>query len=67
MSAGVPMRRAAMTEAMPTHGWEQKLTEAAMGHASEPDQIGLVATFYASELSSYMTGTVAEVTGGRDM
>jgi 3-oxoacyl-[acyl-carrier protein] reductase len=56
-----------MTEAMSAHVWEQKLAEVPMGRAGEPDEIASVALFYASDLSSYMTGTVAEVTGGRYM
>jgi 3-oxoacyl-[acyl-carrier protein] reductase len=59
--------RTAMTEAMPPHVWEQKLAEVPMQRAGEPEEIASVALFYASELSSYMTGTVAEVTGGRYM
>jgi 3-oxoacyl-[acyl-carrier protein] reductase len=59
--------RTAMTEAMPAHVWEQKLAEVPMRRAGEPDEIASVALFYASDLSSYMTGTVSEVTGGRYM
>ncbi|MBB3606475.1 3-oxoacyl-[acyl-carrier protein] reductase [Mycolicibacterium sp. BK556] len=59
--------RTAMTEAMPVHVWDQKLAEVPMQRAGEPDEIASVALFYASDLSSYMTGTVAEVTGGRYM
>ena len=59
--------RTAMTEAMPAHVWEQKLAEVPMQRPGEPDEIASVALFYASDLSSYMTGTVAEVTGGRYM
>ena len=59
--------RTAMTEAMPQNVWEQKLAEVPMQRAGEPDEIASVALFYASDLSSYMTGTVAEVTGGRYM
>jgi 3-oxoacyl-[acyl-carrier protein] reductase len=54
-----------MTEAMPAHVWEQRARE--MQRVGEPDEIASVALFYASDLSSYMTGTVAEVTGGRYM
>ena len=56
-----------MTEAMPQQVWDQKLTEVPMGRAGEPGEIANVALFFASDLSSYMTGTVAEVTGGRYM
>lgn len=56
-----------MTEAMPARVWEQKLAEVPMGRAGEPDEIALVALFFASNLSSDMIATVAEVTGGRDM
>jgi 3-oxoacyl-[acyl-carrier protein] reductase len=57
--------RSAMTEAMPQHIWDQKLAEVPMGRAGEPSEVAKVALFLASDLSSYMTGTVLEVTGGR--
>lgn len=57
--------RSAMTEAMPQRIWDAKLAEVPMGRAGEPAEIASVALFLASELSSYMTGTVLEVTGGR--
>jgi len=59
--------RTAMTEAMPDEAWQQKMADIPMGRAGEPDEVAKVALFYASDLSSYMTGTVAEVTGGRLM
>jgi len=59
--------RTAMTEAMPDDAWQQKMADIPMGRAGEPDEVAKVALFYASDLSSYMTGTVAEVTGGRLM
>ena len=59
--------RTAMTEAMPQKAWDQKMAEIPMQRAGEPDEVASVALFYASDLSSYMTGTVAEVTGGRYM
>ena len=59
--------RSAMTEAMPQHIWEQKVAEVPMGRAGEPFEVANVALFLASGLSSYMTGTVLEVTGGRFM
>ncbi|MGB8389711.1 3-oxoacyl-ACP reductase FabG [Mycobacterium sp.] len=59
--------RSAMTEAMPQRIWDQKVAEVPMGRAGEPSEVADVALFLASDLSSYMTGTVLEVTGGRFM
>jgi 3-oxoacyl-[acyl-carrier protein] reductase len=59
--------RSAMSEAMPQKVWDQKMAEIPMGRAGEPAEIAAVALFYGSDMSSYMTGTVAEVTGGRFM
>ncbi len=59
--------RSAMTEAMPERIWEQKVAEVPMGRAGEPAEVAGVALFLASDLSSYMTGTALEVTGGRFM
>jgi 3-oxoacyl-[acyl-carrier protein] reductase len=59
--------RTAMTEAMPQQAWDQKMAEIPMGRAGEIDEVASVALFLASDLSSYMTGTVLEVTGGRFM
>lgn len=59
--------RSAMTEAMPQRIWDAKLAEVPMGRAGEPDEVAGVALFLASDLSSYMTGTVLDVTGGRFM
>ena len=57
--------RTAMTEAMRPDVWESKLAEIPMGRAGEPADVADVALFLASDLSSYMTGVVLEVSGGR--
>lgn len=59
--------RSAMTEAMPQRIWDNKVAEVPMGRAGEPEEVAKVALFLASDLSSYMTGTVMEVTGGRHL
>jgi 3-oxoacyl-[acyl-carrier protein] reductase len=59
--------RTAMTEAMPPKVWDQKMAEIPMGRAGEMHEVASVALFLASDLSSYMTGTVLEATGGRFM
>ena len=59
--------RSAMTEAMPQRIWDSKVAEVPMGRAGEPAEVAGVALFLASDLSSYMTGTVMEVTGGRHL
>lgn len=59
--------RTAMTEAMPESIWEQKLAEIPMQRAGEAAEVASVVLFLASDLSSYVTGAVIEVTGGRYM
>jgi 3-oxoacyl-[acyl-carrier protein] reductase len=56
-----------MTEAMPQRIWDAKLAEVPMGRAGEPSEVAAAALFFGSDLSSYVTGTVLEVTGGRHL
>ncbi|MBB1033245.1 3-oxoacyl-ACP reductase FabG [Dietzia sp. CQ4] len=57
--------RTAMTLAMPQHVWDEKMAEIPLGRAGEPSEVAQVVLFLASDMSSYMTGTVLEITGGR--
>lgn len=59
--------RSAMTEAMPQKAWDQKMAKIPMRRAGEVGEVASVALFLACDMSSYMTGTVLEVTGGRFM
>lgn len=59
--------RTPMTESMPAEVWASKLAEVPMARAGEPAEVAKVALFLASDLSSYLTGAVIEVSGGRAM
>jgi 3-oxoacyl-[acyl-carrier protein] reductase len=43
------------------------MAEIPMGRAGEPSEVAQVVLFLASDMSSYLTGTVLEITGGRYM
>lgn len=59
--------RTPMTEVLREDILAQKLAEIPMGRIGEPAEIASVALFLASDESSYLTGAVLEVTGGRYM
>jgi 3-oxoacyl-[acyl-carrier protein] reductase len=59
--------RTAMTAAMPEDVFAEKAAAIPLGRAGEPEEVADVALFLASDLSSYVTGAVIEVTGGRGM
>ena len=59
--------RTAMTEAMPQKAWDAKLGDIPMGRAGEPLEVASVVLFLASDLASYVTGAVIEITGGRNL
>lgn len=59
--------RTAMTAAMRQEVFEERAAEIPLGRVGEPEDVANVALFLACELSSYMTGAVLEVAGGRGM
>jgi 3-oxoacyl-[acyl-carrier protein] reductase len=56
-----------MTDAMPDRIRESRLAEVPLGRFGQPSEVASVVLFLASELSSYLTGTVIEISGGRNI
>jgi 3-oxoacyl-[acyl-carrier protein] reductase len=59
--------RTAMTEAMPAEVFAEREAAVPMKRAGQPAEVAGAVVFLASELSSYVTGSVIEVGGGRYM
>jgi 3-oxoacyl-[acyl-carrier protein] reductase len=59
--------RTPMTEAMPPEVFAAREAAVPMKRAGEPGEVAGAVVFLASELSSYVTGAVIEVGGGRYM
>jgi 3-oxoacyl-[acyl-carrier protein] reductase len=57
--------RTPMTEAMSLEVFKAREADIPLGRAGEPRDVANAALFLASDLSSYVTGVVLEVSGGR--
>jgi 3-oxoacyl-[acyl-carrier protein] reductase len=57
--------RTSMTAAMPAEAMAEREKTIPLGRAGEPIEVARAALFLASELASYVTGAVLEVSGGR--
>lgn len=57
--------RTPMTDSMRDDVMAGKLAEVPMGRVGEPSEVASVVLFLASDMSSYMSGTVLEIAGGR--
>ncbi|HEX4016085.1 MAG TPA: 3-oxoacyl-ACP reductase FabG [Frankiaceae bacterium] len=57
--------RTTMIEAMKPEVVQSRIAEIPLGRVGEPDEVAEVVLFLLSDRSSYMTGTVLEIGGGR--
>ena len=54
-----------MTRALGEERLARSVAETPLGRLGRPEEVAAVALFLASDLSSFVTGAVIEVTGGR--
>lgn len=59
--------RTERTANIPAADWALKVAEVPLRREGTPEEIAAVALFFASDLSSYVTGATIEVAGGRFM
>lgn len=57
----------AMTHALREDIRQARLKEVPLGRFGRPEEVASVALFLASDMSSYLTGTVIEISGGRNI
>jgi 3-oxoacyl-[acyl-carrier protein] reductase len=57
--------RTPMTDALRQDVMAAKIAEVPMDRVGEPSEVASVVLFLASDMSSYMSGTVLEIAGGR--
>ncbi|MDQ0000603.1 3-oxoacyl-ACP reductase FabG [Pseudarthrobacter sulfonivorans] len=59
--------RTALIDSMKPEVLEARLAEVPLARFGEPEEVASVILFLASDLSSYVTGTVLEIAGGRNI
>jgi 3-oxoacyl-[acyl-carrier protein] reductase len=59
--------RTELTEALTEDAWQRLLRDVPLGRPGEPQEVAEAALFLASSMSSYVTGAVVDVSGGRYM